>query len=352
MSRLTTAGLRLLPAEFAHDLTLATLSCGFGRFFLPGNIGNDPLWDFGVDWTTDLAGVGRLKHPIGLAAGMDKNATALGAWQDFGFAFCEVGTLTPRPQVGNPKPRLFRLPGQRAIINRMGFNNDGVTAAVARLRACPIEARGMPVGINLGKNKDTLPAGALEDYRSGFLAAASCGDYFVVNLSSPNTPGLRALATPEFIGELSTLFGSQLQKAWVKLDPDTGRLAFQKNVEAVARSGFGGVILTNTHRVEWPETGGLSGHALLCPANTCLEWAYDVHQGSLGMIGCGGILDGADAVQKIMRGAAAVQLYTALIYRGPWAVWELLREMAAELKLRGFGSVTEAKGAFFKNERI
>lgn len=340
----STAALRLLPAELAHNLTMQLLETGLGFSLFPGAHNASPRWDFDVDLHTELPGIGALAHPIGLAAGLDKNARALSAWPRLGFSFCEIGTLTPKAQAGNPLPRLFRLPSRRGIINRMGFNNDGVDIVAQRLETSRIK-----VGINLGKNKITATEDALQDYAAGLEATERYGQYFVVNISSPNTPGLRALANPVFLRELGTIFAKVRHKTWVKLDPDAPKDVFQKNIEAIAAAEFAGVILSNTHRVEWPQSGGLSGHALLPLANACLEWAFEVHRGVLPMIGVGGILDGADVVQKVLRGASAVQIYTALIYRGPWVVWELLREMAEELKLRGFHSLREAKGAYYQH---
>lgn len=344
------AVLRWLPAELAHELTIAALRSEFGLALLPGSHIAEAVSD---QLRVSVSGLGELPHPIGLAAGLDKNGVAISAWEQMGFAAVEVGTVTPLPQDGNPKPRLFRLPERQAIINRMGFNNLGVPALIEQLgRPGALNCK-IPIGINFGKNKLTPPEKALNDYESGFCAIAarramrSAGEYYVINISSPNTPGLRDLARPEFIQQLSAMAGNFRGKTWIKLDPDMERVLFQQNIEEIAKSGFGGVILSNTHRVEWPEAGGLSGHGLLSHANRSLEQAWQVHRGQLPMIGCGGILDGADILGKIARGASAVQIYTALIYRGPWVVMELLQELDAEMKLLGFKSLAEARGSHY-----
>ena len=344
------AGLRLLPAERAHDLTIAALRSGVGLSLLPGS---EVVGSAADQLRVHVPGIGELPHPVGLAAGLDKNGVAIDAWQRMGFAAVEVGTVTPLPQAGNPKPRLFRYPERRGIINRMGFNNHGIGALLEQLGSAKATSLRIPLGINLGKNKVTPPENALTDYETGFRAVTERkgprgeGEYYVINISSPNTPGLRDLARPEFLLRLSDMAGALRNKTWIKLDPDMERGLFQANIEAIAKAGFGGVILSNTHRVEWPEAGGLSGHGLLSHANRSLEWAWQVHRGQLPMIGCGGILDGADILGKILRGASAVQIYTALIYRGPWVVVELLQELNAEMAVLGFKSLAEARGSHY-----
>jgi dihydroorotate dehydrogenase len=340
--RYLTAWLRLLPAETAHDIGMLAMERGLLRF-LP----HPPSRKFQIPLQVDIPGIGLLRHPIGLAAGFDKNARCPGAFEHMGLAFIELGTVTPRPQPGNPKPRLFRQPEIRAIINRMGFNSDGAEAVLARLRELNWPEGSVPIGVNVGKNKQTPPDMALDDFLTGIQTFESHARWLTVNVSSPNTPGLRDLATPDFLRDLSQLLGGVRSKCWIKLDPDMSRTEFQDMISSVKSEGFQGVILSNTHRVEWPEAGGQSGHPLLSASNTCLEWAWDVTKGSLPVIATGGVLSGVDAFHKLARGASAVQIYTALVYRGPGAAFRICEELAAELKLRGFASATEAIGSLY-----
>lgn len=298
---------------------------------------------------TIVPGIGALPHPVGLAAGFDKNCRCPAAFARMGFSFVEVGTVTPRPQPGNPKPRLFRYPEQRALVNRMGFNSDGATTVAARLAALRWDHERVPLGINCGKNKDTPPERAINDYLQVIEAFKETARYFVINISSPNTPGLRDLATPLFVSSLADELGSVLPRTWVKIDPDMTRKEFQALVTTIAQRGFQGVIISNTHRVTFPEVGGQSGHPLMAASTSCLEWAYDVTRGTLPMIAAGGILSGVDIFHKLARGASAVQIYTALVYQGPWVVAKLLEDLAAELKLRGYGAVEDAIGSYYRD---
>ena len=336
-----TALLRWLPAETAHEVGMWVLRSGLLEHLHP------PVASV-AGCRTRLPGIGELTHPIGLAAGFDKNATAPGAFARLGFSFLEIGTVTPRAQEGNPRPRMFRLPGQRAIINRMGFNSDGALTVARRLENMRWDHSRVPLGINLGKNRDTPLDRAVHDFAQGVEVFRHLASHFVVNISSPNTPGLRELASPIFIRELADALDAVRPMTWIKLDPDMDRASFSKVVEAILDSGFVGIILTNTHRVTQPETGGLSGHPLLLRSTTMLEWAWDVHQGKLPMIGCGGVLSGADVLEKICRGASAVQIWSALVWRGPWVVARLLEELLDEMKLRGFATVEEALGSHWR----
>lgn len=343
LGRFSASCLRMLPPETAHDIGMKALELG-ALNWLP----EPQFHNHGVQLMTELPGVGRLAHPIGLAAGFDKNARCPTAFQRMGFSFIEVGTVTPKPQDGNPKPRLFRDSGQRSITNRMGFNGEGIISVVNRVKGHNWSGFHPPMGVNLGKNKLTPNEDALKDFEQGLRAFEQLASYFVINISSPNTPGLRELANPEFIESLGAICTDCLKRVWIKLDPDMSKKEFQSMIRAIMKVGFAGVILSNTHRVVYPQVGGQSGHPLLSLSNAVLEWAWDVHQGLLPMIGCGGILSGVDAYHKIARGASAVQLYTALVYRGPGAVAKIMEELAIELKLRGFGSVGEAVGSWYK----
>jgi dihydroorotate dehydrogenase len=344
-AELGTKALQQLQPELAHDVGMKFLSFDPFRFLPPPTIA--PL---DVSCQVNVPGIGLLSHPVGLAAGFDKNAVAISALARFGFSSIEIGAVTPLAQAGNPRPRLFRYRSEQSLINRMGFNNDGIEAIRARLNAAKSVADSKatcPLGINIGKNKDTVPGAAIDDFLQVHAGFKNLAQFFVINLSSPNTPGLRELATPEFVAEMARQFGAEVNKIWIKFDPDMNRDTFQKLIEATGDAGMAGLVLTNTHRVTAPESGGLSGRPLLARSNTALEWAWDVHRGKIPMIGVGGILTGRDIVEKISRGASAVQIYTALAYRGPWVVSSLLNEAVIHLRERGFASLTEACGSHY-----
>ena len=334
--------LHRLPPEFAHDLALFALEKG-AIHALPLPV-QKPL---SVPLQVEIAGIGRLKHPIGLAAGFDKNARCPAAFERMGLSFLELGTVTPQPQPGNPKPRLFRQPEALAIINRMGFNSDGAKKVLERVDRLAWSPSRVPLGFNLGKNKTTPTSHALDDFIAGVKTFQSRGRWLTINISSPNTPGLRDLATPSFLRELSGACGDAVSSCWIKLDPDMDRKTFQSLIFAIKAEGFRGAVISNTHRVDWPHAGGQSGHPLLSASNSCLEWAWEVSKGSLPMIASGGVLSGVDAFHKLARGASAVQIYTALVYRGPAAAFSICEELAAELKLRGFNSAEEAIGSWY-----
>jgi len=339
--------LRLLAPEAAHRLTIRLLSAGLG-FYTSG--ADDPILE------TRLWGR-RFPNPIGIAAGFDKNAEAFRAVLRLGFGFAEVGSVTPRPQPGNPKPRLFRLTEDRAIINRMGFNNDGVEAVARRLRA-----RGRlpgPLGINLGKNKDSVDAAA--DYVRGVQALGPYADYLVINVSSPNTPGLRALQGREPLAALIEAVKRARREAvpeappplLVKIAPDL-QPEDKHDIAAVALdSGIDGLIVSNTTIARPPglrsphraEAGGLSGAPLFGPSTELLAEMYRLTQGRLALVGVGGVASGADAYAKIRAGASLVQLYSALVYDGPGLVGRIKRELAQALRRDGFSNLSQAVGA-------
>ena len=340
-----TRALQQLQPEVAHDIAMKFLSLDPLRFLPQPAL--DPL---NVSCQMEVPGIGLLPHPVGLAAGFDKNALAVSSLRRLGFSSIEIGAVTPLAQAGNPRPRLFRYRSEQSLINRMGFNNDGIEAIRARLNAAKSVADSKatcPLGINIGKNKDTVPGAAIDDFLQVHAGFKDLAHFFVINLSSPNTPGLRELATPEFIAEVARQFGSEVKKIWIKFDPDMNRDTFQKLIEATGDAGMAGLVLTNTHRVTAPESGGLSGRPLLARSNTALEWAWHVHQGKIPMIGVGGILTGRDIVEKISRGASAVQIYTALAYRGPWVVSGLLNEAVIRLQELGLSSLKEAYGSHY-----
>jgi dihydroorotate dehydrogenase len=333
--------LQVFAAEDAHRLTILGLKSGLG----PRAPSQDPAL------ATELAGL-KLANPVGLAAGFDKNAEVAGAMLAAGFGFVECGTVTPRPQAGNPRPRLFRLTEDGAVINRMGFNNVGL----ARYAANIARPRRGVVGANIGANKDATDR--IGDYVAGLRRLWGLADYFTVNVSSPNTPGLRALqagaALAELLGRLAEARAALAGHAPVllKVAPDLDDAAIEAIAEAVAGAGFDGVIVGNTtlsrpddlksgHR---GEAGGLSGAPLLALSTRVLGQFHAAARGRFALVGSGGIASGADAYAKIRAGASAVQLYTALVFQGPSLVMTIRRDLAARLKADGFASVAAAIG--------
>jgi dihydroorotate dehydrogenase len=314
-----------LDAEQAHDLTFSLLSAFPALAVLQRSQASAVL-------ATTCFGL-RFPNPVGLAAGLDKNARLLKVWQTLGFGFVEIGTITPRPQTGNPKPRLFRLPKDQALINRMGFNNEGMEVVARRLEHKP---KGLVVGINIGKNKDTPNDQAEQDYITCFRRLRAFADYFVVNVSSPNTPGLRALQDKEpLLRLLSQLQNENNQSAplplLLKVSPDLTESQLAEIAEVVQQTQLAGVVATNTtigrvglvsasERVEKIGAGGLSGAPLRTQALQVLTY---LHQAGIRVIAVGGISSGADAVGRMKAGASLVQVYSGLIYKGP----KLLQEM-------------------------
>lgn len=295
-------------------------------------------------------------NPVGLAAGFDKNAVAFEAALDLGFGFVEVGGVTPLPQKGNPKPRLFRLNEDRAVINRMGFNNDGLAVVEQRLRARR-SRRGI-VGVNLGKNKDQQDPTA--DYATLAGALAPYADFLVINVSSPNTPGLRALQSAEpliaIIRAARAAMKEQTPPLLIKLAPDLTPEDLAEAVKAARAENLDGIVVSNT-TISRPdtlksarrgETGGLSGAPLFELSTRVLSDVYRLTEGKIPLIGVGGIASGADAYAKIRAGASLVQLYSALVFEGPALVNKINRQLALLLKRDGFTSVAAAVGADHK----
>jgi dihydroorotate dehydrogenase len=340
--------LRLLPAETAHELSVYALEIGVDRL-IGAAAAHEPdppilaqrLW--GLDFP----------NPVGLAAGFDKDARVPGAMRRLGFGCVEVGTVTPRPQPGNPKPRLFRLEQDGAIVNRMGFNSGGLDAVVTRLSR---RLRSGIVGVNLGKNRDSSDAGA--DYAEGIRRTAPFADYVVVNISSPNTPGLRDLQAGEALESLLLRLIETRGQAGsrppllVKIAPDLSAEERGDIAQVALDTGIDGLIVSNT-TVERPpdlasrdalETGGLSGRPLFAPSTALLADMYRLTDGRLPLIGVGGIASAADAYAKIRAGASLVQLYTALVFDGPDLVRRIKSGLAALLRNDGFGSIAEAVG--------
>jgi len=339
-----------LPPETAHRLTLTGLAAGLG--------GRAPRADPPVlrqhTWGLDFP------NPVGIAAGFDKDARAPDALLRLGFGFVEVGTVTPRPQPGNRPPRIFRLEADGALINRLGFNSGGLDPLLARMRARA--GRGGIVGINLGRNRDSTDP--LADYVTGVRRSAEFADYLVVNVSSPNTPGLRDLQAPEM---LDALLGQLIEAreqtgrqvpVLVKIAPDLAQKERADIAQVVLAAGIDGIIVSNTTvtrpaRLRCPqahETGGLSGRPLFEPSTEILRDMYRLTEGRLPLIGVGGIADAADAYAKIRAGASLVQLYTALVFAGPALLHEMKTGLAELLHRDGFASVADAVGADHHHE--
>lgn len=343
--------MRLLPAEAAHGLALWALKAGLA----PRQRGPDPPILASRLWDLDFP------NPVGLAAGFDKDGEAVAALLALGFGFVEVGSVTPRPQPGNPRPRLFRLPEDEAVINRLGFNSAGHEAVAARLRSLrrPGAERPGVIGVNLGMNRDSAEPAA--DYAAGVAAFAGLADYLVVNVSSPNTPGLRELQERHALGELlirvreagggaSAAGGPPLL---LKIAPDLDAAERRDAAQVALEAGVDGLIVSNTTLSRPPglegrhrgEAGGLSGRPLMAPSTEALADIYRLTEGRLPLIGTGGIAGGADAYAKIRAGASLVQLYTALVYQGPGLIARIKRELAELLRQGGFANLGEAVGA-------
>ena len=336
--------LRLLPAETAHRATVNLLS-GFG-----------PLIPRARDDSARL-GVSALgldfPNPVGLAAGFDKDAEVPDAMLRLGFGFVECGTVTPRPQAGNPNPRLFRLIEDSAVINRMGFNNRGMEAAAMRLAA---RSRNGIVGINIGANKDSVDRVA--DYRQAFARLAPLANYVTVNVSSPNTPGLRGLQDRDALSALLGALADERARLTgkvpllLKIAPDLDDSALDDIASVAFQTGLDGLIVSNT-TIARPrlkstfakETGGLSGKPLFIPSTRILKEMRRRVGTKLVLVGAGGVSSGMDAYAKIRAGASLVQLYTALALQGPGLVARLKRDLLLCLDRDGFARASDAIGA-------
>jgi dihydroorotate dehydrogenase len=334
--------LKALDAETAHGLTIKALKC------LPTGTTPDssPLLRqslFGLDFP----------NPLGLAAGFDKNAEVPDQMLRLGFGFVEVGTLTPRAQAGNPRPRLFRLKQDQAVINRMGFNNDGHVTALSRLVSRP--RKGI-VGVNIGANKDS--ADRASDYVAGLKAFAHVASYFTINISSPNTPGLRGLQSADALQRLLAQLNNARQSLdrripmFLKIAPDLGDDELVDVARCCADGAVDAVIISNT-TVSRPalfsqhasEAGGLSGAPLCALATRTLARFFLVSDGRIPLIGVGGISNSETAFERIRAGASLLQLYTALVYRGPALVDEILERLPRLLAAAGYASLAAARGA-------
>ncbi len=370
-----------LDAERAHDLTMAALR----RPFVVNSLrrSSAPADQRLVQriWGLDF------RNPLGLAAGLDKQGTAIPAWSALGLGHAEVGTVTPRPQPGNPKPRLFRLPHDRAIINRFGFNSVGATEVARNLEASDLKSRKadlkvglyqddahqddaqqddahqdeapLRIGINIGKNKETPNERAVDDYVRTIDALYPFADYFAINVSSPNTQGLRDLQesgtlrtlVEQVIARVRARAGDRAIPVLVKLSPDTAPNDLLRSVDAAVEGGAAGVIATNTtvSRASLTggptaEAGGLSGRPLKQAANSICALLYRHLGRQVPIIGVGGISTADDAYERIRSGAALVQIYTGLIYEGPGMIQQLVTGLASRLSRDGFSRIDEAIG--------
>jgi len=313
----------------------------------------------------------KFPNPVGLAAGMDKSAEALPAWAALGFGFTEIGGVTWHPQPGNPAPRIFRAVEDQALVNRMGFNNPGAQAIAQRLTEWRALGRWPkhPVGINLGKSKITPLEAAAEDYANSFRALRSHADFFVVNVSSPNTPNLRQLQdkaaldeiltaiqevqSPENVGEVEP--NVPFRPVLVKVAPDLSFEALDQILELVAPRQIAGIIATNTtlarpqtHHPDsqrvYAEVGGLSGRPLTGRSTEIIRYLHRQARGSLPIIGVGGIFDADDAWEKIQAGASLVQIYTGLVYEGPGVARSVVSGLAHRLRTTGLTALRQAVG--------
>ncbi|MGI8931369.1 MAG: quinone-dependent dihydroorotate dehydrogenase [Sphingomicrobium sp.] len=329
-----------LDAEVAHRATIGALK----------RVPPRPLPVFAPELAGEVAGL-RFPSPVGLAAGFDKDGEVPDAMLGLGFGFVEVGTLTPRPQAGNPTPRLFRLKHDQAVINRMGFNNGGQGAALERLKGR--ERRGV-LGINIGANKDS--ENRIADYAAGVRTMAPVADYLTINISSPNTPGLRSLQAG---GELDELLAAVREArlpdgppVFLKVAPDLDpgdhqpivRAAIDRGIDAliVANTTVSRPLLTSQHR---RESGGLSGRPLKALALDQLRIFHGEAGGALPLIAVGGIESADDAWARILAGASLVQLYSALVYEGPGLARRIADGLASQLRTAGMSSIAEAVGS-------
>ena len=343
--------LSLVSPETAHGLAIRTLRTGLVR----GDPGADA-----PELSTRVWGLS-FRNPIGLAAGFDKDAEVIDAALALGFGFTEAGTVTPLPQPGNSGKRLFRLDADEAVINRLGFNSRGLEAFAAELRKRDRDRSRGIVGANVGKNRETEDAAA--DYARGVEMVAPLVDYIVVNVSSPNTPGLRALQGRDQIRDLLTRVleararaipgAARLPPLLAKVGPDLTDQEIGDIAKVALNAKLDGLIVGNT-TIDRPAAlrspdrdaqGGLSGKPLMEKATACLRAMYRATGGTVPIIGCGGVATGADAYAKIRAGASLVQLYSAMVFQGPGMVGGIKHELAERLRRDGFASVADAVGA-------
>lgn len=346
-----------LDPETAHHVALQSLLLA-GRIPL-GLRSLDRFFDHhDPRLETELFGL-HFRTPLGLAAGYDKDAVAMRELAALGFGHLEVGTVTVMPQAGHPRPRVFRLPEERAIINRMGFPNEGVEKMISRLKRTRQRDPGVPVGVNIGKGLHTPLDAAVQDYSHLLRQLHPYADFIVVNISSPNTPGLRELqaksALRDLLGELVALWRLACpdKPLLVKISPDLAFSEVDDVLDVMTSLGMSGVVATNTsterrglarRRASRPEEGGLSGPPLRQRSTEIIRYIYRQTAGSLPIIGVGGVDSAEAALEKIRAGASLVQIFTGLIYRGPGLVRSINRDLAWMVSDLGVGSLAELVG--------
>lgn len=354
-TRVIRPALFALDAERAHDLTMAVLR----QPLVISSLGHGFATRFDQHLSQDVCGL-TFVNPLGLAAGLDKQGTAIAVWSALGFGCAEIGTVTPRPQPGNPKPRLFRLPHDRAIINRFGFNSEGAKGVAANLSRVTGKVPGLRIGINIGKNKETPNERATEDYLSTIDVLHQHAHYFAINVSSPNTAGLRDLQESQALRALvEQAVRRVLEKSpdraipvLVKLSPDTVDDELLRSADAAVEGGAAGVIAINTtvgrpdlrSRATAMEAGGLSGAPLKAAATSACRLLFRHFGKRVPIVGVGGIFTAADAYERIRSGATLVQVYTSLIYEGPGMVRRILTGLTERLARDGFSRLEEAIG--------
>jgi dihydroorotate dehydrogenase len=334
-----------LDAETAHRMTLAMLSTwpALAPRADPPEL-RVRLWD--VDFP----------NPVGLAAGMDKDAIAVGAWQTLGFGFAELGTITPRAQPGNPRPRIFRIPERRALINRLGFPSEGMEAVARRIEALRRRGLTIKLGLNFGPNKETAVEGAAVDCAALMARMGRLGDFVVINVSSPNTPGLRNWQSPERIRAIveaiadAGALGARRPPLLLKVAPDLDAADLDRICGAALDLGVAGIVATNTTLareqvgVSSRETGGLSGRPLLERSREVIRAIRIRTRGRIPIIGVGGIASADDAWEHICAGASLVEIYTGLVYEGPGLAESIKAGIVRLMRRDGFRSITEAVG--------
>lgn len=328
-----------LDPESAHHLSMSILNNSLFSSVLIPSAGKSEMQPITLDGLT-------FKNPIGLAAGFDKDGKYYRTMSKFGFGFIEIGTVTPRPQIGNPKPRLFRLPTDEALINRMGFNNDGVDAMVQRLSADD-KIDGLILGGNIGKNKDTINEDAHKDYLLCFEKLYNLVDYFTVNVSSPNTPGLRSLQNKEslekILGELQ-MKNHNRKPIYLKIAPDLEYSQIDEIIKVISNSDISGIITNNTsisrenlktkpEEIQKIGNGGLSGKPIEKKSNEILSYITSGFQNNKTIIASGGVSSVSSVKEKLNKGAKLVQIYTGLIYQGPSFVKSILNSTRNTPKL-------------------
>jgi dihydroorotate dehydrogenase len=331
-----------LDAETAHRMVLAMLSA----------------WPISYqsaaprELNTRVFGL-EFSNPVGLAAGMDKDAAAPAAWQSLGFGFAEFGTITPRPQAGTSRPRIWRLPDQRALINQLGFPSKGMEAVGLRIEAFRARGPRLRIGINIGPNKETPAARVPSDYAMLARRLGAIADFIVINLSSPNTPGLRAFQSPERLREIRAALDEPYRSTvcyLIKLSPDIDPRELGAICDAIVQLGFAGIVATNTTLartelgIAWEQAGGLSGRPLRERSRDMVRAIRGRIGAQVPIIGVGGIASADDAYRHIRAGASLVELYTGLIYEGPALAASINRGLAALLRRDGFRSISDAVG--------